>query len=274
MSEQIPGMQVLIVDDDPVMGELLDALLTVEGYRVTRAHSGEEALQVAREGTPKPDIILCDIQMPGMRGGQLATTLAAARAVGSLPATTVILAMSGSSPHAEELRSFDGLLRKPFSVTDFAQAVDQARRQTAVRTAAGSEPSFDNDNSARVPPLDDRIFEQLKSKVGNDLLRQMYDMTLADVRDRLERIAEAAERGDESVIRHEAHTIKGSCGMMGALELQSLAAATEGGSPVDTSALANFDSACKRLQSMLNERLKPDDQAPGEHTDDAHTRTA
>ena len=64
MSEQVAGTQVLIVDDDPVMGELLDALLTVEGYRVTRAHSGKEALQVAREGTPKPDIILCDIQMP------------------------------------------------------------------------------------------------------------------------------------------------------------------------------------------------------------------
>jgi hypothetical protein len=43
--------------------------------------------------------------------------------------------------------------------------------------------------------------------------------------------------------------------MMGALELQALAAATEGGSPIDTSALANFDSACKRLQRMLNERL-------------------
>ena len=34
MSEQVAGTQVLIVDDDPVMGELLDALLTVEGYRV------------------------------------------------------------------------------------------------------------------------------------------------------------------------------------------------------------------------------------------------
>jgi HPt (histidine-containing phosphotransfer) domain-containing protein len=106
-----------------------------------------------------------------------------------------------------------------------------------------------------VPPLDDRTFEQLKSKVGSELLRQMYEMTLDDVRARLKRIADAVEQGDQPTIRHEAHTIKGSCGMMGALELQTLAAATEGGSPVDTSALANFDSACKRLQSMLNERL-------------------
>ncbi len=255
MSEQIAGTQVLIVDDDPVMGELLDALLTVEGYRVTRAQSGEEALQVAREGTPKPDIILCDIQMPGMRGGELAKTLAVARADGTLPATSVILAMSGSSPAADELKSFDGLLRKPFSVADFMQLVAQSRKQTGGRISAETEPFLANDSPTRLPPLDDNIFEQLKTKVGSDLLRQMYEMTLDDVRARLERIADAAEHGDEPTVRHEAHTIKGSCGMMGALELQTLAAATEGGSPVDTSALANFDSACKRLQRMLNERL-------------------
>ena len=255
MSEQVTGAQVLIVDDDPVMGELLDALLTVEGYRVTRAHSGEEALQVAREGTPKPDVVLCDIQMPGMRGGELAKALAAERTEGALPGSCVILAMSGSSPHANELQWFDGLLHKPFSVADFTQAVAQARRQTAgqIRTEA-KQPSIDS--PARVPPLDDNIFGQLKSKVGSELLRQMYDMTLDDVRTRLGRIAAAAERDDQPAIRHEAHTIKGSCGMMGALELQALAAATEGGSPVDTSALADFDSACNRLQRMLNERLQ------------------
>ena len=248
-------MQVLIVDDDPIMGELLDALLTVEGYRVTRAHSGEEALQVAREGTPKPDVILCDIQMPGMRGDELAKTLAAARANRTLPSSSVIIAMSGSSPRAEELESFDGLLRKPFSVTDYMRAVAQARRQTAGRILVEAEKPSTSNNSARIPALDDKIFQQLKTKVGSDLLRQMYEMTLNDVRTRLKRIAEAVERGDQSTVRQEAHTIKGSCGMMGALELQSLAAATEGGSPVDTSALADFDSACQRLQRMLNERL-------------------
>lgn len=255
MSEQVTETQVLIVDDDPVMGELLDALLTVEGYRVTRAHSGEEALQVAREGTPKPDVILCDIQMPGMRGGELAKALAAARKAGTLPASCVLLAMSGSSPRSDELQYFDGLLRKPFSVADFTEAVAQAQRQTAIRIPTSTKDFSAGDIETHFPPVDDKIFEQLKSKVGSETLRQMYDMTLEDVRARLGRIAEAAERGDQPTVRQEAHTIKGSCGMMGALELQAMAAATEGGSPIDTSALADFNSACKRLQRMLSERL-------------------
>jgi HPt (histidine-containing phosphotransfer) domain-containing protein len=133
------------------------------------------------------------------------------------------------------------------------QAVTQAH--TVGSISAETEPSLGDDSPARLPSLNDNIFEQLKSKVGSDLLRQMYEMTLEDVRARLKRIADAAGRDDQPTIRQEAHTIKGSCGMMGALELQALAAATEGGSPIDTSALANFDSACKRLQRMLNERL-------------------
>ncbi len=255
MTEPTAETQVLIVDDDPIMGELLDALLTVDGYRVTRALSGEEALEVAREGTPKPSVILCDIQMPGMRGGELAKALTAERAAGILPSETVILAMSGSGPRGEELQAFDAFLHKPFSVADFAQAIGHARTRTAQSATSIDEQLSTNESSNGRPPLNDTIFEQLKSKIGGDSLGQLYDMTLDDVRVRIDRIAAAAERGDLATIRQEAHTIKGSCGMVGALELQALAAATEGGSPVDTSALADFDSACKRLQRMLSERL-------------------
>jgi HPt (histidine-containing phosphotransfer) domain-containing protein len=160
--------------------------------------------------------------------------------------------MSGSAPRDEDSGSFDGFLRKPFTIADFAEAVAsaRARRPRSALTASPDEFSAD-----RRPPLDDKIFEQLRSKIGGEPLRQLYEMTLEDVRARVDRIATAAGDGDQLTVRHEAHTIKGSCGMVGALELQALAAATEGGSPVDTSALADFDSACQRLQRMLNERL-------------------
>ena len=244
--------RVLIVDDDVIMGELLSALMTAEGYSVAHAGSGEEALRLLQKDGKNPDVILCDIHMPGMRGGELAAVLLAARAEGTLPANTVLLAMSGSAPLSEDSRSFDGFLSKPFTIADFAEAVASARsgRPISFAPAESGEAS-----GAAHPSLDDKIFEQLRSKIGGDSLRQLYEMTLEDVRARLGRMATAASSGDEPTVRHEAHTIKGSCGMVGALELQALAAATEGGSPVDTSALAVFDSACQRLQRMLDERL-------------------
>jgi CheY-like chemotaxis protein len=252
MGRDAEKTRVLVVDDDVIMGELLSALMSVEGYSVTRANSGEEALRQVRNDGPKPNVVLCDIRMPGMDGGELATALLAARSDGTLPANTALLAMSGSAPRDEDSRTFDGFLRKPFTIADFAEAVAGARSR---RQRPAATLDCDESSANGRPPLDDKIFGQLRAKIGGDSLRQLYDMTLDDVRVRLGRIAIAARNDDEPTVRQEAHTIKGSCGMVGALELQALAAATEGGSPVDTSALADFDSACQRLQRMLNERL-------------------
>jgi HPt (histidine-containing phosphotransfer) domain-containing protein len=149
---------------------------------------------------------------------------------------------------------FDGSLRKPFAVEDFGRAIEEARAR-AQQSAIAETSDAVAEAAGRRPPLDEKIFEQLRAKIGSDSLRQLYDMTVEDVRFRIERISDAAERGDEATVRHEAHTMKGSCGMVGALELQALAAATEGGSPVDTYALADFNSACQRLERMLNEKL-------------------
>ena len=96
---------------------------------------------------------------------------------------------------------------------------------------------------------------QLEECGENDLVEELIAIFETDTAERLETLARAVETADYSTARQEAHTIKGSCGMVGALELQALAAATEGGSPFDTYALADFDSACQRLQRMLNERL-------------------
>jgi HPt (histidine-containing phosphotransfer) domain-containing protein len=84
----------------------------------------------------------------------------------------------------------------------------------------------------------------------------LYRITLEDVKQRLERMRVAAESGDMEQYRAEAHAIKGGCGMVGAGELSSLAAAAEGGSEVGNIAFAEFDDACGRLQGMLDARMR------------------
>lgn len=245
---------VLIVDDDEVMCELLTALMSVEGYDVSSAGSAEDALKTVRQGAA-PGVILCDMRMPGMQGGDLAAALSAARSSGKLPRTTVLLGMSGSAPHADEAKDFDGFLRKPFSVEEFARTVEEIRAKGRTSIDASTIAGQLSRNGSSKPALDERTFSQLRSKLGGGSLLELYGMMLDDVRERLAKIAAAAANGDSAAVRREAHTIKGSCGMVGALELQELAAATEGGSPVDNSALADFDSACQRLRRMLDEKL-------------------
>ena len=61
--------RILIVDDDPCVSDLLNELLSKEGYGVLRAYSGTEALLLLEK--ERPDLVLLDRMLPGMQGDEL-----------------------------------------------------------------------------------------------------------------------------------------------------------------------------------------------------------
>lgn len=60
---------ILIIDDDIYIGNVLEEALTKEGYGVSRAYSGTEALLVLSKA--KPDLILLDLMLPGLNGEEV-----------------------------------------------------------------------------------------------------------------------------------------------------------------------------------------------------------
>ena len=60
---------ILIVDDDMHIGNMLEETLRLEGYEVSRAYSGTEALMVLNNS--RPDLILLDLMLPGLTGEEL-----------------------------------------------------------------------------------------------------------------------------------------------------------------------------------------------------------
>ncbi len=60
---------IFVVDDDIDIGNMLEELLSKEGYRVTRAYSGTEALLVL--SSVHPDLVLLDLMLPGLDGKEL-----------------------------------------------------------------------------------------------------------------------------------------------------------------------------------------------------------
>lgn len=60
---------ILIIDDDIYIGNLLEEALKKEGYHVTRAYSGTEALLVLSGA--KPDLVLLDLMLPGLAGEEV-----------------------------------------------------------------------------------------------------------------------------------------------------------------------------------------------------------
>ncbi len=61
--------KILIIDDDLHIGNLLEETLTAEGYSVSRAYSGTEAMLILSNN--KPDLILLDLMLPGLSGEEL-----------------------------------------------------------------------------------------------------------------------------------------------------------------------------------------------------------
>ncbi len=72
--------RVLLVDDDAVSLELMALILAYEGHQVLRANDAGTALKLlASENGQRPDVLLVDLQMPGISGRQLAEQVRALR---------------------------------------------------------------------------------------------------------------------------------------------------------------------------------------------------
>ena len=120
------GDVILLVEDNMDAADSLAELLGLSGCQVTVARDGAEALRTALQVVP--DLILCDLGLPGeMNGFEVAR---ACRAESSLRSVRLV-AMSGySSPehHAQaHSAGFECLLTKPFSVDSLAEIAQGPR---------------------------------------------------------------------------------------------------------------------------------------------------
>ena len=115
------GELILIVEDDENSRMLARDVLQATGYRTAEAETAEEGLRLARE--THPDLILMDIQLPGMNGLEALRRLRGDPATHEIPVMAVTAsAMTHDRPRIMAA-GFDGYQTKPISVKDFLEAV-------------------------------------------------------------------------------------------------------------------------------------------------------
>lgn len=131
---------ILLIEDNTSLRRNLAEILTLEGYRVLTAAEGQSGLQQARD--EKPDLILCDIMMPGVDGYEVLTQVRAHASTASLP--LIFLTAKGDMPDLRLGMSLgaDDYLPKPVSRVDLLEAV-RVRLQRHSQQRAFI-PSFDN----------------------------------------------------------------------------------------------------------------------------------
>ena len=118
----MPDASILVVDDEKHQRESLHALLTDEGYRVTVAADGREALAKAAEA--RPEVVLTDLKMPGLSGIDVVRALQD----GPLPPKVILVTAHGSVERAREahkLGAFD-YMSKPVVADELLFRVERA----------------------------------------------------------------------------------------------------------------------------------------------------
>jgi two-component system cell cycle response regulator len=113
--------RILVVEDNPINLELMSYLLRAWGHEVRQATDGVAGLAAARRESP--DLIICDIQMPGLDGYDVARQLKTDPALRGVPALAVTaLAMVGDRERALQA-GFDGHIAKPIEPESFMAAL-------------------------------------------------------------------------------------------------------------------------------------------------------
>lgn len=115
--------QVLIVDDDPIVGQTFARMLTVSGYEVTVVHSVDAAMSEAHRQLP--DVILSDLRMPLVDGMGLLTRVRRDAALRDVPIAIVTGDHFLSDEFVGELRALGAALRfKPLFMSDLLGLVE------------------------------------------------------------------------------------------------------------------------------------------------------
>jgi two-component system cell cycle response regulator len=135
---------VLVVEDHPANLELMRYLLARFNHRVSLASTGEQGLERARE--ERPDLILCDIQLPGIDGYEFLRRLRGDPHLARVPVVAVTaLAMVGDRDKVLAA-GFDGYLSKPIDphniVAQLQAFIAPSLRARPLEPAADSSPGL------------------------------------------------------------------------------------------------------------------------------------
>ena len=130
---------VLVIDDDPVVADLLRRSLSKEGFRIEHAYSGEEGLKLTHQ--LRPDAIILDVMMPDMDGWQVMTRLKSDPELADIP--VIMLTMVDDRKTGFALGATE-YLTKPFDRERLAAVLGRTSPERTQRFALVVDDSPDN----------------------------------------------------------------------------------------------------------------------------------
>lgn len=201
--------RLLLVDDSFINLELAKAVLTGEGHEVEVATDGAAAVAAVAAGGF--DMVLMDVQMPGMDG------MAATRAIrhSKLPTARVPIVAMTANVLTEQVRAFreagmDDHVGKPFEQRELFEVIDRWLN-------AGVTPSSLPVDRRAATPFDRSVYEEIGRHLKSNRLEEVLRLLTLELRTSFE--SDAAMHEGRAWLRHRAHSLSSASGMLGFLDL-------------------------------------------------------
>ncbi len=105
---------ILIVDDEWMNRELLEAYLKMGGYRVGQANNGEKALEMVADQPPA--LVMLDVRLPGISGFEVCRRLKEGATTSAIPVVMVTALDSTEDQQQITAAGADGFIAKPFEM--------------------------------------------------------------------------------------------------------------------------------------------------------------
>jgi len=112
---------VLIVEDNEKNMKLARDVLQAKGYAVLEAVTGEDGVRIGKE--KQPDLVLMDIQLPGINGIEALRQLRADPALAKTPIVAFTASVTPTDRSQIQAAGFDGFLSKPINLKEFLATI-------------------------------------------------------------------------------------------------------------------------------------------------------
>lgn len=217
-NENITTPSVLVVDDNPANRRLVQEILSELKIEVESADSGEQALKLLKDKTF--NLILMDIQMPGMDGFETSMAIRARETSGI---RTPIVALTAHAVEDEKskilLSGMDDFVSKPVGESELCELISRWTK-TDCRTPSIPSNKPTKSNSISSQPVNISASLDL-AKGKEDLAKDMLEMLLNSIRRDFETMKQEFSSGDHVALQEKVHKIHGGacyCGVPRLLE--------------------------------------------------------
>jgi signal transduction histidine kinase/CheY-like chemotaxis protein/HPt (histidine-containing phosphotransfer) domain-containing protein len=212
-------LDILVAEDNAINQQLIVALLRKWGHRITVVENGMGAVTAA--GANDYDIILMDLQMPGMSGIEAAQRI---RKLHGPRGATPMIALTAhviSGIRDEVLAAgMQDHVAKPID----PDALSAAIARLVQKSKAPSLPDTNRRKDDKpATGLNDAALSRLEGQIGRGEVSELAAMLLAETPDRLAEIHRTLAAGDAAAARRIAHDLASTAGNLGITEVATLA---------------------------------------------------